>query len=198
MLRQITSLLMRGLAAVLPIGLTVWLLWWLGSSTEALLHRAIVLFIPEEHYWPGLGILACLVLLLLAGALVNALLVRRLLRTWEGLLERIPVVKTVYGSIRDFVRFLPATGEKRDLRRVVVATFGDARAIGFVTRDDAVEISALSGEEGLVAVYFPMSYQIGGYTLYLPRRCLTPLDMPVEDAMRMVLTGGLSGPAPAR
>lgn len=195
MLRQLASLLMRGLAAVLPLGLTIWLLWWLGSSTEALLHRAIVLFIPEEHYWPGLGILACLLLLLLAGALVNALLVRRLLRSWEGLLGRIPVVKTVYGSIRDFVRFLPATGEKRDLQRVVVASFGEARAIGFVTRDESPEIGAAAGSEALVAVYFPMSYQIGGYTLYLPRRCLAPLDMPVESAMRMVLTGGLSGPA---
>jgi uncharacterized membrane protein len=49
----------------------------------------------------------------------------------------------------------------------------------------------------MVAVYFPMSYQIGGYTLLLPREQLEPLDLPVEAAMRLVLTGGMSG-APTR
>jgi uncharacterized membrane protein len=114
------------------------------------------------------------------------------LASWEGLLERIPVVKTIYGASRDFMKLFPAGGKRRDLKRVVLARFGEARIVGFVTRDDASELGIVEQKEDLVAVYFPMSYQIGGYTLLLPRDRIEPLDMPVETAMRLVLTGGLS------
>jgi uncharacterized membrane protein len=192
MFKTLRKVLMRGLVAVLPIGLTLWLLWWLGTATETLLHRFITLFVPEEHYWWGMGIIAGLLVLLIAGALVNAYVVRRALSYWEKRLEQIPVVKTLYGAIRDFVEFLPASGDKRDLRRVVAVRFGEGLVVGFVTRDDAGDMQAITDGQDLVPVYFPMSYQIGGYTIYLPRTQLIPLDMPAESAMRMVLTGGVS------
>ncbi len=193
MFRKLRSALVRGLVVVLPIGFTVWLLWWLGSSTEALLRRAIRLVFPPERYLPGMGIVAALLVLLAAGTLFNALLVQSALASWERFLDRIPVVKTIYGATRDFVKLLPTGGKRRDLRRVVLARLGDARMIGFVTQDDASELGIVAAEDGLVAVYFPMSYQIGGYTALLPRSRLDPLDLPVETAMRMVLTGGISG-----
>lgn len=197
MLNKLWATLVRGLVVVLPIALTLWLLWWLGTSVEALLHRAIVLVVPESLYRPGMGIVAAVLLLIAAGVAVNAFLVRRLLAAWEALMERIPIVKSVYGAVRDFASFLPAGGEKRELRRVVLARLGEAQLVGFVTRDDAGELGLGPAAEDMVAVYFPMSYQIGGYTLLLPREQIEPLDLPVEAAMRLVLTGGMSG-APAR
>jgi uncharacterized membrane protein len=193
MFRKLRRALVRGLVVVLPIGLTIGLLWWIGSTTEALLRRLILLAVPPEHYLPGMGIVAALLLLLAAGTLFNALLVQSALAAWERLLDRIPVVKTIYGATRDFVRLLPTGGKRRDLRRVVLARIGEARVIGFVTQDDASELGIVEPQEGLVAVYFPMSYQIGGYTALLPRSRIEPLDLPVETAMRMVLTGGISG-----
>jgi uncharacterized membrane protein len=142
-----------------------------------------------------MGIVAALLLLLAAGTLFNALLVQSALAAWDRMLDRIPVVKTIYGATRDFVRLLPTGGKRRDLRRVVLARIGEARVIGFVTQDDASELGIVEPQEGLVAVYFPMSYQIGGYTALLPRSRIEPLDLPVETAMRMVLTGGISGTA---
>jgi len=193
MFRKLRSAMLRGLIVVLPIGLTLWLLWWFGSTTEAMLRTVILLVIPAEHYRPGMGIAAAVVLLLAAGTLVNALLVREALESWEGFLDRIPVVKTIYGATRDFMKLLPAGGQRRDLKRVVLARFGDAQIIGFVTRDDASELGIVAPEHDLLAVYFPMSYQIGGYTALLPRSSVVPLDLSVESAMRLVLTGGLSG-----
>lgn len=196
MLKRLRSILMRGLVAVLPVGLTVYLLWWLATSTERLLHGVIVRLIPPSQYVPGMGIVAGLVLVMIAGVLVNAYVVKRALQWQSELFERIPVVKTVFAAIRDFVQLLPADGKKRQVRRVVMAEFGGARLIGFVTRDDEGELG--SAVEGRVPVYFPMSYQIGGYTLYLPRSALIQLDIPAETAMRLVLTGGLSGAPPPR
>jgi len=195
MFRKIRSAIVRGLVVVLPIGFTLWLLWWLGSSTEALLRTLILFVVPREHYIPGMGIVAALALLLVAGTFFNALLVQSALAAWERFLDRIPVVKTIYGATRDFVKLLPTGGKRRDLRRVVLARFGEAQVIGFVTQDDASELGIVEPKDDLVAVYFPMSYQIGGYTALLPRSRVMPLDLPVEAAMRLVLTGGISGAA---
>jgi uncharacterized membrane protein len=140
-----------------------------------------------------MGIVAGVLLLLAAGTLVNAYIVRRVIARWERFLDRIPVVKTIYGATRDFARLLPTGGKRHDLKRVVLARFGDARIIGFVTRDDASELGIVAAKDDLLAVYFPMSYQIGGYTALLPRASVQPLDLSVETAMRLVLTGGLSG-----
>jgi uncharacterized membrane protein len=192
MFRKLRNALLRGLVVVLPLGLTLWLLWWLGTGTESLLRKAILLVVPREHYQPGMGIVAAVLLLLAAGTLVNAYIVRRGIARWDRFLDRIPVVKTIYGATRDFAKLLP-TGKRRDLKRVVLARFGDARIIGFVTQDNASDLGIVGETEDLVAVYFPMSYQIGGYTALLPRANVQPLDLPVEAAMRMVLTGGLSG-----
>lgn len=192
MLNKLWNALVRGLVVLLPMALTAWLLWWLGTSVETLLHRVIVLVVPEDHYRPGMGIAAAVVLLIAAGVLVNAIIVRRLLQAWERLLDRIPVVKSVYGAVRDFVQLLPAAGHRHELGRVVLVRLGEVRAIGFVTRDDASELGIGAIGEGDVAVYFPMSYQIGGHTLLVPRSRVEPLDMPIEAAMRLVLTGGMS------
>lgn len=189
-MKKIWNLLMKGLAAVLPIGVTIYVVWWLGTSAESLLHDVITLVMPERYYWPGMGLAAGFLLLLGAGLVVNAYVVRWLVRAWEDLLARIPFVKTVYAALRDLVKFLPGDRKRRDLKRVVLAAFGEARVIGFVTRESPPELG--SGGADVVAVYFPMSYQIGGYTLYLPRARLTPLDMSVEEALRLVLTGGVS------
>ena len=194
MFRFLRSVVMRGLVAVLPIGLTLYLLWWLAVSTERLLHGVITLFVPKSAYVPGMGIFAGFVIVLIVGLAVNAWVVRLALRWQTRLFERIPVVKTIFTAIRDFVQLLPGDGRRSELKRVVVAEVGGGKLIGFVTRDDGAEFGSVM--EGLVPVYFPMSYQIGGYTLYLPRSALTPLDMSVETAMRLVLTGGLSGAGP--
>jgi len=197
MFRKLRNALVRGLVVVLPMALTVWLLWWIGASTETVLRNLIVLVVPERYYQPGMGIVAALALLLSAGVLVNAFIVRRFLAAWESMMDRIPIVKSVYGAFRDFMQLLPSGGQRRELQRVVLARFNGAAAIGFVTRDDAAELGIDTIGADMVAVYFPLSYQIGGYTLLLPRTAVDPIDLPVETAMRLVLTGGMSG-APAR
>ena len=117
----------------------------------------------------------------------------------DRLIGRIPIVKTVYGAIRDLMQLFPTSTDARDLRSVVVVRLGNIRVLGFITRDDLPELEALAGGTDLVAVYLPMSYQIGGLTIYLPKDQCEILDMPVETAMRRVITAGMSsGPVPAR
>ena len=108
----------------------------------------------------------------------------------EELLLRVPVVKTVYSAIRDMTRLVNTEKKKGDLDRVVTLDFGFGKLIGFVTQEHANTLG-IGGGDDLVAVYLPMSYQIGGYTVYLPRSRLTETELSVEQAMRIVLTGGV-------
>ncbi len=194
-MRKILALTMRGLVTVLPLALTVYVIWWLVHTVEGMLRRALIglNIISPESYWPGLGLLTAFLLLLVIGTLVNAYAGKLVLNFWDEMLGRIPVIKTIYGGFRDVVSMLPSgSGEKRDLQRVVLATFGEVRAIGFVTREDAPAALVPHGAADWCTVYFPMSYAFGGYALYLPRNILTPLELTVEEAMRMAITAGLS------
>ena len=138
-MRKILTLTMSGLVTVLPLALTVYVIWWLVHTVEGWLRRALIglNIISPEHYWPGLGLIVGFFLLLIVGSLVNAYAGRIFLKYWDDFLGRIPFVKTLYGGFRDVVSLLPSgSGEKRDLQRVVLARFADVHAIGFVTRED--------------------------------------------------------------
>ena len=190
-MKTIGSILLKGLVTILPIGLTVYFVYWLGVTTETLVSKPIR-FVVGEHYFPGMGLIAGFLLLFLIGLAVNAFLVRRLLGYGEELLLRVPVVKTVYSAIRDMTRLVNTDKKKGDLDRVVTLDVGYGRLIGFVTQEHANKLG-IGGGEDLVAVYLPMSYQIGGYTIYIPRSRLNETDLTVEAAMRIVLTGGVRG-----
>lgn len=194
-MRKILTLTMRGLVTVLPLALTLYVIFWLVHSVESVLRSLLInlRIVSPEHYWPGLGLATAFLLALAVGSVVNAYAGKLVLNFWDELLGRIPVIKTLYGSFRDVVSMLPSgTGEKRDLQRVVLVRFGEVRAIGFVTREDVPRALLEVGGQEWVAVYFPLSYAFGGYTVYLPREALQPLDIPVEEAMRLAITAGLS------
>lgn len=190
-MKRIGGILLKGLVTILPIGLTAYFVYWLGVTTESLLSKPIKLVVGD-NYWPGMGLITGFVLLFLIGLAVNAFLVRRILAVGEELLLRVPVVKTVYSAIRDMTRLVNTDGKKRDLDRVVTLDYGPGKLIGFVTQEHANTLG-IGGGEDLVAVYLPMSYQIGGYTLYVSRAKVTETDLTVEQAMRIVLTGGVRG-----
>src|SRR5258708_1340980 len=160
-MRKILSLTMSGLVTVLPLALTVYVIWWLVHTVEGWLRRALIAIgiVSPEHYWPGLGLIAGFLLLLAVGSLVNAYAGRMFLKFWNDLLGRIPFVKTLYGGFRDVVSLLPSgSGEKRDLQRAVLAHFGDVRAIGFVTRAYGPAALQAHGLDDFATVYFPIGY----------------------------------------
>jgi uncharacterized membrane protein len=178
---------MRGLVTVLPLALTVYVVVWLVHSVESGLRSSLIglRIINAENYWPGLGLVAGFVLALSIGLILNAYAGRIFLDYWDGFISRIPVIKTLYGGFRDVVSFLPAGGQKSDLQRVVLARFGNARAIGFVTREEVPAILNSHGGKDWVAVFFPYSFGVGGYTLYLPHDSVEHLDIPVQEALRL-------------
>jgi uncharacterized membrane protein len=200
-MKKIMRKLLAGLATILPVVITGYLLYWLAASAEKSLGRLIRLVLPKGWYWPGMGIAAGLLLIFLIGLLMQAWGVRSLVAWVERIVLRIPLIKTVYGAVRDLIGFI-TQGKDSGLRQVVAVTIGDKnmQLIGFVTREDLADLPEEIGGHDKIAVYLPMSYQLGGYTVIVPRSAVQPVDMSLEEATRFVLTGGVAvgPPAPQR
>lgn len=189
-MNTIGKILLKGLVTVLPIGLTLYFIYWLVVSLEEISRTMIIMVMPAHYYVPGLGLLCSLILLFVAGLIVNALIVQKIIRASEDLLSRIPLVKSIYGGLRDFLAYFSPEKNKDELKKVVLVNIYDTQLIGFITGN--IDTLPDHQQEDRVAVYLPMSYQLGGYTVYVKKNTVETIDMSVEDAMRHVLTAGLS------
>jgi len=161
--KGLTRTFLTGLAAILPIVITLALLWWLGTAAEELLGGLLRAILPDMLYFPGLGLLMALGVIFGIGVLLRAYVVQGLFAWVEGLMDRIPVVKTIHGTVRDMMSLVSGDLEKQFGDAVLVTLPGtDYRLVGFVTREDFDGLPDELGSEGTIAVYLPMSYQIGG------------------------------------
>ncbi|TQV70193.1 DUF502 domain-containing protein [Exilibacterium tricleocarpae] len=196
MVRFISKHILTGLVTILPVVLTLYLLYWLAISVESALGGVIRWVIPESFYWPGMGLVAGLGVIFMVGLLMHAYVVQRLFAMGEQLLYHVPIIKTVYGGIREFFDYF-SPNRKRDFQQVVSVTFGDTgmRAIGFVTQAMPEHLPGDFGTDGddSVLVYLPMSYMIGGYAVLVPRNAVRPLNISMEEAMRFILSAGIAG-----
>jgi uncharacterized membrane protein len=195
-MKQITRTFFTGLAVTLPVVATLYLLYWAVLATESALDGLLRFVLPQEAYFPGQGLALGVVLVFLAGLLMRTWVARKLFAWTEKLMYRLPLVKTVYGALRDFTEFL-SRPKTQGAQQVVLVRIGDTdlRVMGFVTRDDLAGLPPNMSEPGMILVYMPMSYQVGGYTALIPRASVQPVDMSFEEAMRFTLTAGLSVPA---
>jgi len=182
----------RGLITFLPVALTVYLLYLFVAGAESMARWLIgPLFGP--FYLPGLGLLFGLGLILALGFLVSKPLAARLLSWVELPFTRLPVVKSIYSSLKNFADYFSPHDNKPQQQVVVLRLPGHELAmVGLVTRQSMEGLpSALleksPDDELRVAVYLPMGYMIGGYTVFVPRSWTEPLDMTVEEAMRSSL-----------
>lgn len=183
-MKTFANTFLKGLIFTLPIVATFGLLYWLFVSAETLLKVPLSFILPAGWYVPGMGVVAAIGLIFVFGILVQAYIIKHVFICFDAILERIPLVNSIYGSARDLLEFI--AGDKGEhMQKVVTYQINDeARLVGFVTSEGV----SVGESNDLIAVYFPMSYQIGGYLLYLPREKCEVLDIPVKDAMQQVLT----------
>lgn len=178
---------LRGLLAVLPLVLTVYVLVIFLRWVESLL-LFVLRPVIGSFYLPGMGIVAGVLLIVGFGAVLSRPEVRRAAALIELPFTRLPVVKSVYSSLKSFSDYF-APSSTTASQQVVILRMPDhpMEIVGLVTRRSFAGLPAgfLPGER--VAVYLPMGYMIGGYTVFVPASWTTPIDMSVEEAMRSSL-----------
>lgn len=190
-MKYLSKTLLTGFITLLPVILTIYLLYWLAITSEELMGNLLHYILPESFYFPGLGMLVGLIVIFFVGLLMNAYLVRKLFSLGEQVLYRLPLIKSVYRAFRDFFDFF--SPNKEGLGQVVAVTINGMELVGFVTQDDPQRLPPSFRDRGCVLVYLPMSYMVGGYTLLVQRSDLRPLQMTRDEAMRFVLTAGITG-----
>lgn len=193
----VTRRLLIGLAAVVPFWITVVVVLWIAGLIEGAVGRWVALTVPPPYYVPGFGVAVGLAVIWALGLVLDHAPGRRALETVEQGLDHIPIVRSVYGTTRDLMTYLvdaKTNRRKRSFNKVVAVRIGDGhtRLIGLVTREDIGELNGDLNVKQAVMVYLPMSYQLGGYTIIVPRSAIELVDMSVEDAIRLTMTAGVS------
>lgn len=192
-MNTIGKLFLKGLVVVIPVALTLAIFWWMARGAEQLLGGLIIRFLPEGWYIPGMGVVSALAITVLIGLLTHVILFQKLFDLGDRILNRLPLIKTIYSAIKDFIGYLSPDSKNAMSKVVQVKIPGqEFEMLGFVTREEFSQLPLKLTIDDPVAVYLPMSYQIGGYTLFLPRSCLTPVDISFEDGMKLVLTASVS------
>lgn len=189
--------LVAGVLVWLPILATIWVVSFMLHIMDRTLLLLPPAYRPEAlvgFALPGLGAVFALIVLLLTGILASNLIGRQLVLYWEELLNRIPVVRTVYGGVKSFAESV--FSQSNSFRKVVMIEYPRAGvwSIGFLTAEDVPEISLKTGEQHS-AVYISSALNAtAGYLVIVPRRQVVELDMTVDAAMKMIITCGVVVP----
>ncbi len=187
-MRRLLQFFAEGILVLAPIALTVYVVGRIAGFLESLGERYLLLGLVRV---PGVGLLVTVAFVTLVGAVAGHWAARRVIGFGEAVIERIPLVKGLYGSIRDVVDAFG--GKKQSFGRAVLVRLPDfpLEILGFVTADDL----ALLGEagRGRIAVYVPQSLQLGGFVAVVPRESVTVLEAPPQEVLRFLMTAGMAG-----
>jgi uncharacterized membrane protein len=186
---------LTGLLVIIPIWGTVLILKAIFVGVEGILGDLLVRLVPS-HYVPGLGILTLIALIFLTGLFATNFMGRQVVKWWEALLNRVPLVRGIYSTLKSMIDVL-SFSEHASYNRVVMIQFpkNGHYCIAFVTGVTKGEMQDLS-QEPLIHVYVPTSPNpTSGYFLLVPEHEVTSVDISVEEAMKLIVSGGLCSPS---
>ena len=194
---------LAGVLVTAPFAVTIYLAWVLVSFVDSRVTPLIPAKYNPETYLPfslpGLGILVLFVFLTLVGSVTAGLVGRFLIRTSERLLNRMPVIRSIYGAAKQIFETVLAQ-QSTAFREVALFEYPrkDCWAIAFVTNYNQGQIEDHLNHD-MVSLMLPTTPNpTSGYLLFVPRRDIIILDMTVEEAMKMVISGGIVLPEETR
>lgn len=176
----------RGLLFVVPVVATIYILKVVFVELDSLVDVDRMFGV----YVPGLGIALWVVLITIIGAVGSSFIARWLMKLVDRLFQRVPLVKLIYGAIKDLLEAF--VGDKKKFDTPVLVFLGEqigGEVLGFITRPELEWL----GRPGSVAVYFPQSYNFAGSVVLFPRERLAPVDADRSDVMQFIVSGGVSG-----
>lgn len=201
LLASLRASFLTGLVVIAPVGLTIWLIWsvvgWIDGFVLPLVPSQIL---PETYIGidlRGAGVIIFLVFTTFVGWIAKGLIGRSLIRFAEGLVNRMPVVRTIYSGIKQISETVFSQGERTfELACLVQYPRKGIWAVGFIStnaRGEVAQRAETSGE--LVGVFVPTTPNpTSGFLLFFPHEDVIELDMSVEDAAKLVISAGLVYP----
>jgi uncharacterized membrane protein len=191
MKNSIKSAFIKGSIVVFPVLLTGWFIWSLLLWFNRIGLKLLSFLQLESLSFGGAGLVLIFILVLSTGFLFQFNYVAWLYGKFEGYLFRFPLVKTLYSALKDFISMFDKKTNQHQ-SPVMVEIDGSRLVLGFITTTKIPTPLKTFTKDELVAVYMPMSYMIGGYTAFVPRKSVHPVNWSFEEAMRFALTAGVS------
>ena len=189
--RALLNYLIKGLLIVLPIALSVFIVIWAVTTVDSWLNVNNILGVDPRtgasRNIPGLGLVLVISIIMVAGIFVTYFVTEPMYNWFQRLLDKIPLLKFIYSSIKDLTEAFVGD-EKKFNNPVLVEVEGDLKRIGFLTQSD-LKVIGLPGES---VVYFPFSYSFAGQVYVVKHEKIKPLNMSAADAMKLVVSGGVS------
>jgi len=189
-----------GLLAILPVGATVYIVWFLFRLVDGLVGKNAPFGMTVERalgrWIPGLGVYVTLLIILVIGVITRNVLGRTLHYYFERIFFAVPGIRKMYGTLKQFTNALLNRADTTSFQKVVMFEFPKpgVNVLGLVTNENLGKIQDLTGEE-CILVYTPTAPNpLSGYMLIIPRRMVTFVDMPVEDALSMIVSSGSALP----
>jgi uncharacterized membrane protein len=192
---------LTGLAVVLPVFLTIYFVWAVIGFIDAKVVPLIpTRYDPENVFGRnifGFGVIVFLVFTTLIGALTKGFFGRRILHFGEGIVERMPVVRSVYNGLKQIVEtMLSQSSQSFQQSCIIEYPRKGLWAVAFVSTPTGGEIPGKVGDEDLLSIFLPTTPNpTSGFLLFVPRKDVTILDMSVEQAAKLVISAGLVNPA---
>lgn len=192
-MKVIVRSLLTGLAIVLPLIITIELLRWLLQLVESSLAPLLQLVLPASWYWPGIAILAFMLLCIVIGYSTRWSGFNWLWQLPGKIMLKLPGTSQIYGMLQDIIDLMSGKNFADGSVVMVKLPSADIELIGIITKQGGQSgdrMSSLMQDEQL-AVFIPMAYNVGGYTIIVPRSCTRNLDMKPAEALQLTLSGGL-------
>jgi uncharacterized membrane protein len=193
MVRFLRRHFLTGLVVIAPTAITAYVVWWgftkIDNLIEPLQRRYPIIDIP------GIGFVIVLVIIVITGILASNLIGRRVISLGESVMNRLPFVRRIYSAVKEVASVL-ISERTTAFQHVVLIRYPhrDAYALAFVTKAGIDYMNRVVGTE-LVNVFIPTTPNpTSGFFLMLPKRDVIELDIPVEEAMKMVISGGAFAP----
>jgi len=197
MIRRLRAYFLTGVLVLTPIVLTIYIFWKIFQGLDRLLLNGInslLAFVGFPAYHgriPGLGIVVMLLIILLAGILARNYVGRKLFQLGDYLVTRIPLISKLYIALRQLFEAL--FSEKREVFKSAVLFEYPRKgiySIGFITQDTKGEVQDRISED-LYSIFLPTTPNpTSGYLLFVPKKDVIVLDMPIEEALKLVISGG--------
>lgn len=196
---RIRRYLVAGLLVWIPVFVTVFVLRFLVDLMDTTLLLLPDTWHPDRvlgFHIPGLGFLLALAVLGVTGLTLSNLAGRRLVQWWEGLMQRIPVVRSIYSGAKTFAETV-FSGKGQAFKRVLLIEYPRKGiwSVAFQSAEQVPEIDHRTGDE-MVCVFVPTTPNpTSGFIMMVPRRDCITLDMTIDQAMKMIVTLGVVVPA---